>query len=83
MAKIKTSIADRTWLKIEEVQEYVPLGMRTIRTLCNDGSIRCVKPKHGPMLTKKAWIDEYLESCVVSDLGNEIDDLFREVTNGR
>ncbi len=81
MARNNQDITQRPWLKIEEVQEYVPLGIRSIRTLIKERRIKSVKPDHGPVLTKKEWIDEYLESCAEND--SETHQIVEEMLNGR
>jgi hypothetical protein len=78
--KKENNITQRQWLKIEEVHLYVPLGERAIRDLIKEGRIKSVKPAHGPTLTKKEWIDEYLET--ESSSYSESEQIAKEILYG-
>lgn len=77
------NINQREWLKVTEIPQYVPIGLKSAQTLVKERRIKSVKPGHGPALTRKKWIDEYLESCGEANHNTCIDDILKGVTRGR
>jgi hypothetical protein len=52
------------WLTAEQAAQYAGgINAKYIRKLWAMGKLRCSQPDLGQRVTKREWIDEYLESC--------------------
>ena len=52
------------WLTAELAAQYAGgINAKYIRKLWAMGKLRCSQPDLGQRVTKREWIDEYLESC--------------------
>lgn len=73
------------WLTAEQAAQYAGgINAKYIRKLWALGKMRYSQPDLGQMVTKREWIDEYLESrevkgCAVLD--NKIDNILEDVFN--
>lgn len=54
------------YLNTTQAAEYLHLSDRTIRTLCTERKIRHQRVNGRNIRFKKEWLDEYLESIVVT-----------------
>jgi hypothetical protein len=75
------------WLTAEQASQYAGgINAKYIRKLWAMGKLRYSQPDLGTMVTKKEWIDEYLESCEVKPdkhLEERIDRALKEVIYGQ
>jgi hypothetical protein len=73
------------WLTAKQASEYAGgINEKYIRELWARGLMRYSKPDLGQMVTKREWIDEYLESREVKGgvvLDNKIDNILKDVFN--
>lgn len=75
------------WLTAEQASLYASgINAKYIRKLWALGKMRYTQPDLGQMVTKREWIDEYLESCEVKGsavLDNKIDNILEDVLNAK
>ena len=75
------------WLTAEKASLYASgINAKYIRKLWALGKMRYTQPDLGQMVTKREWIDEYLESCEVKGsavLDNKIDNILEDVLNAK
>ena len=58
------------WLTVKNGYAYANVSERTFRTWLKKGGLRHVRPRHGPILIYRQWIDQFLFSYEVE---NEVD----------
>jgi len=75
------------WLTAEQAAEYAGgINAKYIRKLWAMGKLRCSQPDLGQRVTKREWIDQYLESCEIKPdkhLEERIDRALKEVIYGQ
>jgi hypothetical protein len=54
------------WLKRKDAAKYAGVGIKTFDAWLREG-LFSVKPKTGPILIKRLWIDQFLEGFKVKD----------------
>jgi hypothetical protein len=67
------------WAKIKTAAKYSGVSVRTLRKWLKS-DLRHSRLPSGTILTKREWIDEYLESFEVFE--NEVDKITKEICEG-
>ena len=65
------------WLNVKKACAYANVSERIFRTWLKE-DLRHVRPKHGPILIKAEWIDQYLSGFEVVKVDNEVDKIVEE-----
>jgi len=73
------------WLTAQQASVYSGINVKYIRKLMASGKLRYSQPDLGQKLTKREWIDEYLEDCEIKPnkyVEEAIDKALKEVIYG-
>lgn len=84
MATKHRPIINPEWLTAEQVSMYVGgMNAKYVRQLWAKGLMRFSKPDVGQAMTKKEWVDEYLENCEVmasDELNKKLDLIIKDLS---